>query len=517
MPLAEIDIAMTKAVAHYYYSQREAVSHEQLLRKFDDPRPMIRLTNLRIITMDGNPSPTYLPTILAFGFCGDDALLRAAKDSVTFIVRDLKNLFKASYDRARQYKAVEFSAQLETASRVPVPIQVELGLFLAKDIPGIIFAQLNDVKTKVVSFQINEHILTVDPEKVWDEHIRTYAPPEALTPQTVVVTQPATRETTKASGWPPPAWRIVEPLDEGGQGWTYIVRRASGGDKTCYVLKRLKNKQRLPRFRSEIAALSKLKHPGILQIVEIGESSEKPFFVTEYCEGKDLGKTNLARKDLLTKLRMFREICEAVAAAHSANILHRDLKPPNIFIRKDNSIVVGDFGLCIDLGDAVERATQTREEIGARNYIAPEVAKGRVEEPEPTIDIYSLGKVLYFMLSGRTLVREEYDEGADDLRAGDAGLAMNFVYELFDKTIKHHPQDRFQSTRDLLYTLDSVIERVQLKAHVLKSGVPQHCMFCVVGQYQASGPDHQGYHIFVCTTCGNVQRFVGSASWPGRK
>jgi serine/threonine protein kinase len=178
-----------------------------------------------------------------------------------------------------------------------------------------------------------------------------------------------------------------------------------------YVLKRLKNKERLARFRNEIAALTKLRHPGILKIVETSQDPETPFFVAEYCEGDDLGKANLSSRDLLTKLKIFRQACDEVKAAHNAGILHRDLKPQNIFIRKDDSIVVGDFGLCIDLNDSKERATQTLEAVGAERYIAPEVAKGRVPEPQLTSDLYSLGKVLYFILSGRTLVREERRRG----------------------------------------------------------------------------------------------------------
>src|SRR5205823_72295 len=150
-------------------------------------------------------------------------------------------------------------------------------------------------------------------------------------------------------------------------------------------------------------------------IIETSQDPEAPFFVAEYCAASDLSRANLSGKDLLAKLRIFRQVCDAVSAAHKADILHRDLKPPNIFIRGDGSVVVGDFGLCIDLNDIKERATHTMEGVGAERYIAPEVAKGRVPEPQPTSDIYSLGKVLYFILSGRTLAREEYAEGEDDL------------------------------------------------------------------------------------------------------
>jgi serine/threonine protein kinase len=200
-------------------------------------------------------------------------------------------------------------------------------------------------------------------------------------------------------------------------------------------------------------------------------------------------------------------VCDAVAAAHNTGILHRDLKPQNIFIRKDGSIAVGDFGLCIDLNDMKERATHTLEGVGADRYIAPEVAKGRVEEPQPSVDLYSLGKVLYFMLSGKTLLWEEYTEGGDDLRTPNAAPSVHFIYEIFDKTITKRPEDRFQTAADLLTALDGVIERVQSKAHILNTSIRQPCMFCVVGEYRGQTTTVNQF-MYVCSKCGNIQHFM---------
>jgi serine/threonine protein kinase len=146
-------------------------------------------------------------------------------------------------------------------------------------------------------------------------------------------------------GWFPPEWKNEGSLAEGGQGWAYIVSKPSDPARKLFVLKRLKNKDRLGRFQKEIEVLTRLSHPGILKIVETGESQEHPFDVAEYCENHDLSKLDLSQKSLLEKLYSIRQICSAVAAAHSAGIIHRDLKPQNILVRKDGSLVVGDFGL----------------------------------------------------------------------------------------------------------------------------------------------------------------------------
>lgn len=525
MPLTEKEKQAAHAVARQFYLSKEPTTHQQLLSQFRDPGLIIRLSNSQVFNADTSTGePKYLPTALTFHHSGDDQLLSTARDAVRVVVRDAKNILAMnSFDRSRRYEVPAFLAQLESSNYVPVPAQIALGLFLAKEIPSTISVVLDDKKTTVVSFQINEHILVQDPETVWDNYVQTYdrivqedrlreEAEQARQASTQKKSVPQQRQRTptpnKTEAWLPSRWRVVGHIGEGGQGWTYKVRRSEGSDRQMYVLKRLKNKQRLQRFQMEIAALTKLKHSGILRIVETAKDSEEPFFVTEFCEGPDLSKAGLASMELLTKLRLFRQVCDAVAAAHTVGILHRDLKPSNIFIRKDGSVVVGDFGLCIDLNDAKERATMTSEAIGARMYIAPEVESGRVEEPEASSDVYSLGKLLYFILSARNLTREDHHEANYDLRTRGSESEMHFVYELFDKTITKSPKERLQNAELLLAFLNNVIERVQLKAHVLRPSIPQRCLFCGTGEYRLGASTVNSLK-GICSTCGNVQEFIG--------
>jgi len=282
--------------------------------------------------------------------------------------------------------------------------------------------------------------------------------------------------------WTPKGWKIEQSLSEGGQGWTYLARRSDGSDERKYVLKRLKNQERLARFEKEIEALRKLSHPGILQIIETAK--DEPFYVAEYCEKGDLTKADLSNQTLLKKPWLYREICDAIAAAHRANIIHRDLKPRNILIRNDGSVAVGDFGLCLDLNDLEERLTMSSEPIGARHYVAPELEDGRVVDPKPSSDCYSLGKLLYYIFRGRSFSRERHREQAHDLRAFDDDVRLNFVYELLDKTITTSPTARYQSAAELLDALDRVIMRIEQNAHVLNILIPQHCLYCISGRYQ---------------------------------
>jgi serine/threonine protein kinase len=312
--------------------------------------------------------------------------------------------------------------------------------------------------------------------------------------------------------WSPDGWKIEKALPEGGQAFTYVARRIAGSDEKQYVLKKLKNKERLSRFEREIEALKKLSHPGILRVVEAAESFGSPFYVAEYCEKGDLGRFDLSNKSLLEKLLLYREICDAMAAAHDAEIIHRDLKPQNILVRKDGSIAVGDFGLCLDLNDIEERLTESSEAVGARHYIAPELEDGKVVDPKPSSDVYSLGKLLYYILGGRSFAREQHRNTNYDLRAPDADVCLFFAYELLDKTIDSEPRSRYANARELLANLDTVIKRIEKDAHVLNINVPQHCLYCVIGRYQPMmGSAHE--QRIVCMNCGNVQMFIGQRKW----
>ncbi|HXJ11204.1 MAG TPA: serine/threonine-protein kinase [Candidatus Limnocylindrales bacterium] len=302
-------------------------------------------------------------------------------------------------------------------------------------------------------------------------------------------------------------WEIEDAFSEGGQGWAYRVRRIGVADDQLFVLKRLKNKSRLARFNQEIGALKKLSHPGILKIVATAADDEEPFYVAEYCEKGSLDKFDLSGFSLLERLLLFRGICEAVSAAHNAQIIHRDLKPPNILMRNDNSVAVGDFGLCLDLNDMEERATASSEAVGARHYIAPELEDGRSADPKASSDCYSLGKLLYYIFGGRSFSRERHRDPEYDLTAKNSNPYLHFVYELLDRTITQDATQRFQNAEELTRALTGVIMKVEQNAHVLDMRVEQPCLYCISGRYQGYNSDTGSIRL-KCNNCGNLQQFL---------
>jgi serine/threonine protein kinase len=155
--------------------------------------------------------------------------------------------------------------------------------------------------------------------------------------------------------------------------------------------------------------------------------------VTEYCAGGSLAKFDSSSMPMLARLGLFHAICLGVGHGHQNGIVHRDIKPLNIFLRADHTPVVGDYGLCY-LADGQELTT-SQEAVGARFYIAPELEHGPVERPQPYSDVYSLGKLLYWLMSGgRMFAREGHrSPGYNLLKADDS--AWYFIYDLLDITI----------------------------------------------------------------------------------
>lgn len=204
-------------------------------------------------------------------------------------------------------------------------------------------------------------------------------------------------------------WVAYAPaFNEGGQGRLYYVIDATGKLEGEFVLKELKNPKREYRFESELKAIDTLgNHPNLIHLVDkdIFRNEKKPCYVMEKADGNL--ETHLAHCDnVITKLQIFRKICEGVSFIHSKKIIHRDIKPANILMYSDEP-VVADLGLCLISGEF--RNTMNSEAVGPRYYMAPELEDGKCLDVNCSADVYSLGKVLYYILSdGKIFAREKH-------------------------------------------------------------------------------------------------------------
>jgi len=280
----------------------------------------------------------------------------------------------------------------------------------------------------------------------------------------------------------------VRDLGEGGQAHTFVVRRADRADDREYVAKRLKNLNRLERFEREIAACTNLKHPNVLSIIGRGTDSKgKPFLVTEYCAGGSLAdQPPPVDGSVLRVLEIFRQICAGAAYAQSKGIVHRDIKPDNIFLRAEGTAVLGDFGICFVDDDG--NLTRTDEVAGSRFYCAPELRDGRLEAgvPPTAADVYSLGKVLYWMLSGGTTFdREQHREERYRLGQHAPGNpAYELVNELLDSAIVQDWRGRTIDAAQFLQKVEGLISIVSAGGHAITLSVPHRCTFCAQGAYK---------------------------------
>lgn len=288
-------------------------------------------------------------------------------------------------------------------------------------------------------------------------------------------------------------WELIEKLGgESGQGYAFKVKDLKNpNNKVKDVIKILKkiNEKTLNRFRKEIEASIKLNHPNIVNVVDYQyENTEIPYLVIELCSGGELKKEKVEKLSFFEKLKICESICEAISFAHENKVIHRDIKPSNIFFdnQKDKNPIIGDFGLCFfNTDETDERLTETLEQVGAKSFRPPEAEYGIIDEMEPSFDIYSLGKLLYWFLSnGRHVIRENVTHPNFDLRKNNEEQVIHFVYKIFEKSIREEPSERYKDATEMFEDIRKLIELVESDARYLDCNIPQKCIFCRIGDYE---------------------------------
>jgi hypothetical protein len=238
-------------------------------------------------------------------------------------------------------------------------------------------------------------------------------------------------------------WKIVSnapPLGDGGQGTVFRVVDQSGEYPGQLALKRVKNPARHERFRNEIEAIKRLRHPNIISLLDhsaLNDDTERQFLVMPIADGGDLsksGRIELYRETLDGALLVAKQIAGGLGAAHASNVVHRDVKPQNIlFTGHGHDIWISDFGICLIQGQ--DRVTVTPEAVGPRAFMAPELERGGKLEVTPAADIYSLGKVIYYMVSGGLILPRERLHEEEYSRIFDRGERYRLLYHLLMKMV----------------------------------------------------------------------------------
>jgi serine/threonine protein kinase len=202
-------------------------------------------------------------------------------------------------------------------------------------------------------------------------------------------------------------YRIIEPLGEGGMA--YVYKAFQPGLERVVAVKVLpeyymRDEQFLARFQREAQAIARLSHPNILPVYDFGQEGDLTYIVMQCVEGGTL-------KDKMDQAPSFEaigdllgQVAEALDYAHGQAILHRDVKPTNILIEREQRVLLTDFGLAKMVGSEAH-ITTTGVGIGTPAYMSPEQGQG--EAVDARTDVYALGVVLYEMITGRVPYRAE--------------------------------------------------------------------------------------------------------------
>jgi serine/threonine protein kinase len=314
-------------------------------------------------------------------------------------------------------------------------------------------------------------------------------------------------------------WEIIEPLGEGGQGRTYLARDINNPNEGNFVLKVIKSPKGLDRFRKEIQAIKNLNHNNIVKLIDYKIDNIAPYLVTEYCEGGTLADASpFWKDDPIKSIDLFLELCEGVNYAHNHSVIHRDIKPKNIFLRKpENTPVLGDFGICF-IEDDGTRLTLTDEAVGAFKFMAPEMENGR-NQVTTKADVYSLGKVLYWLLSGGEIFnRELHREKEWDLKGSKFDnvfsydkLCLEHINRILDFMIVYQPEKR-RSIDNIILCLKDSRRLIKNGYNAVDENTPQICNYCGDGILTKLPEDKvpisgTTWAFYSCSSCGNILMF----------
>ena len=249
---------------------------------------------------------------------------------------------------------------------------------------------------------------------------------------------------------------LIRQLGSGGMGAVYLAERRNGELQQQVAVKLLRPGADRPswreRFLRERQLLAYLNHASVTRLLDAGHTEDgRPYLVMEYVDGVAIDSF-AAGKPLREQLALFLEVCEGVAHAHRHLIVHRDLKPSNILVDASGQPKLLDFGIAKLLDETVD-ATQTMDRLLTPAYASPEQLRGGVQTT--ATDIYSLGAILYKLLTGRS-PHESEERGSQAFEVASGSLEItapsrvkpNLPADLdfiLRKALRREPEERYAS------------------------------------------------------------------------
>ncbi len=262
-------------------------------------------------------------------------------------------------------------------------------------------------------------------------------------------------------------YRLDAVLGEGGMAIVYKAKDLIlNKDFALKIIKEetMKNAVNLTRFEREARTAASLNHPNIVRVVTLGNYKGRPYMVNEFVNGKTLRDVLNQRGKLsfIEACDVMLQLCNAVLYAHQHGVIHRDIKPQNVYVLADGTIKLGDFGIATFTN--ASHVTRSEVVVGSVHYLAPEISQGNVASPQS--DIYSLGITFFELITGRV----PYDDDSAVM------VALKHIKEKFPSPKKYNsktpaciekiilkatmksPNDRYKSVYNMREDIQQIVK-----------------------------------------------------------
>jgi serine/threonine-protein kinase len=268
-------------------------------------------------------------------------------------------------------------------------------------------------------------------------------------------------------------YRLEAKLGSGGMSTVYLARDEVLDRPVAVKLmhqEMTEHQDQLERFNQEARAVAKLSNPNVVAVIDAGEDGGRPYIVFEYVQGETL-KQRISRVGALEATEALAygvEVAQGLSVAHEREMVHRDVKPQNVLIDATGRAKLTDFGISRQLND--EGVTATGKVIGTTDYVAPEQAMGK--DVDPRSDIYSLGIVLFEMLTGDVpfeaenqigVAMKHVNEELPDVQAMRPDISAASA-RVVDLATAKNPDDRYQTIDDMADDLQAALEVEAIRA-----------------------------------------------------
>jgi eukaryotic-like serine/threonine-protein kinase len=310
-------------------------------------------------------------------------------------------------------------------------------------------------------------------------------------------------------------YRVLKLLGEGGMGQVYLAEHVAIEKRVALKVLRAEYATRgeiVTRFQQEAISASRIKHPNVLDVFDFGQLEDGCFFLAmEFLEGNDLADELTRRRvlDAAMGIRIAMQICRALAAAHANGVVHRDMKPENVFLQRtadgEEIVKIVDFGIAqlrskdTAVVETKRRLTRTGMIFGTPEYMAPEQAGGK--HADLRSDIYSVGIIMYEMFTGAVPFTGETFLGVLAKHLSDPTPLMNAVYpdisisaslqSVIMRSLEKDPALRYQTMLEFAQAISASTDAAALGYRPTFSTASEHPV--AFAPHVAGTPTHQQF------------------------